>query len=89
MSIVKDGLSYPSRIGPNNPYMVDNFVHLLIYLGYLLYKQHVSSIQGIVVNVDMIYVPFLCFQLLIQVIYLFLFFVELHSQHPDFIFLGQ
>jgi hypothetical protein len=46
-----------SGIGLNNPSISGTFVHLLIHLSHLLHEQHVALVKGIVISVDMIFMP--------------------------------
>ena len=54
LSIMINVSSYLLDIGPNNSGIPRNFIHLLQHFGHLLYKQHVASIQGIVVGLDLV-----------------------------------
>jgi hypothetical protein len=56
--MVKDIASHLLGISLNNQSMSDSFFHLLIHLSHLLYEQHVALVQGIVVGIDMVFMPF-------------------------------
>jgi hypothetical protein len=56
--VVKDVPSNPSRIGSNNSGISDSFVYLLIHLSHPLYELHVALVQGLVIDVNMVFMLF-------------------------------
>jgi hypothetical protein len=68
--------------------MCNNFVHLLIHLGYLFYEQYIGFVQSSIVGINLILVLLHCYQLLLHLLHLLAFFVELYPYNFHLIFLA-
>jgi hypothetical protein len=53
--VAKDVLSNLLGIGSKNLAISGSFIHLLIHLGHPLYEQHIASVQGIIVDVNLVF----------------------------------
>jgi hypothetical protein len=56
--VAEDVLSNLLGIGSKNLGISGNFVHLRICFGHPLYEQYIASVQGIVVDVNLVFMFF-------------------------------